>query len=121
MIRPQPPSVAAMAAAARRHQGTAGSAESCPPNGYCLVNAAKRPRATKLGAGQRPLGQRVTSMMQKTSAPSAAGAGEGQDQAVAVDGEVYWRYCWMWVVRRPARPWRSIEYCQARNSSTVSV
>src|SRR5436305_14828217 len=27
----------------------------------------------------------------------------------------------MRVVRRPARPWRSIEYCQARNSSTVSV
>ena len=31
------------------------------------------------------------------------------------------RYCWMRVVRSPARPWRSIEYCQARNSSTVSV
>jgi hypothetical protein len=34
---------------------------------------------------------------------------------------VYCRYCWIRVVRRPARPWRSIEYCQARNSSTVSV
>ena len=33
----------------------------------------------------------------------------------------YCRYCWMRVVRRPASPWRSIEYCQARNSSTVSV
>jgi hypothetical protein len=33
----------------------------------------------------------------------------------------YWRYCWIRVVRSPARPWRSIEYCQARNSSTVSV
>ena len=33
----------------------------------------------------------------------------------------YWRYCWIRVVRRPARPWRSIEYCHARNSSTVSV
>ena len=31
------------------------------------------------------------------------------------------RYCWMRVVRSPARPWRSIEYCQERNSSTVSV
>src|SRR5215467_11405001 len=35
--------------------------------------------------------------------------------------EVYCRYCWMRVVRKPARPWRSIEYCQARNSSTVRV
>src|SRR5271163_3927298 len=33
----------------------------------------------------------------------------------------YWRYCWMRVVRSPARPCWSIEYCQARNSSTVSV
>ena len=31
------------------------------------------------------------------------------------------RYCWMRVVRRPARPCWSIEYCQERNSSTVSV
>ena len=33
----------------------------------------------------------------------------------------YCRYCWMRVVRRPARPCWSIEYCQERNSSTVSV
>ena len=33
----------------------------------------------------------------------------------------YWRYCWMRVVRRPARPCWSMEYCQDRNSSTVSV
>ena len=33
----------------------------------------------------------------------------------------YCRYCWIRVVRRPARPCRSIEYCQARNSSTVRV
>jgi len=33
----------------------------------------------------------------------------------------YWRYCWMRVVRRPARPCFSIERCQPRYSSTVSV
>src|SRR5262245_13028857 len=33
----------------------------------------------------------------------------------------YWRYCWMRVVRNPARPCWSIEACQERNSSTVSV
>jgi len=33
----------------------------------------------------------------------------------------YWRYCWMRVVRRPARPNWSIDICQLRNSSTVSV
>ena len=33
----------------------------------------------------------------------------------------YWRYCWMRVVRRPARPCWSIEYCHDKNSSTVSV
>ena len=32
-----------------------------------------------------------------------------------------WRYCWMRVVRRPARPCWSIETCQDRNSSTVRV
>jgi len=37
---------------------------------------------------------------------------QGRDQA---------RYCWMRVVRKPASPWRSMEYCQDRNSSTVSV
>jgi hypothetical protein len=31
------------------------------------------------------------------------------------------RYRCVRVLRSPARPWRSIEYCQARNSSTVSV
>jgi hypothetical protein len=35
-------------------------------------------------------------------------------------GRAHWRYCWMRVVRKPAKPWRSIEYCQARNSSTES-
>jgi hypothetical protein len=30
-------------------------------------------------------------------------------------------YFWMWVTRSPARPWRSIEYSQARSSSTVSA
>ena len=33
----------------------------------------------------------------------------------------YCRYCWMRVVRRPARPCWSMEYCQDRNSSTVRV
>jgi len=33
----------------------------------------------------------------------------------------YCRYCWMRVVRRPARPNWSIDICQLRNSSTVSV
>src|ERR1700746_1450703 len=33
----------------------------------------------------------------------------------------YCRYCWMRVVRRPARPCWSMEYCQERNSSTVNV
>ena len=31
------------------------------------------------------------------------------------------RYCWVQVERRPARPCWSIECCQERNSSTVSV
>jgi hypothetical protein len=31
------------------------------------------------------------------------------------------RYCWVRVERRPARPCSSIECCQERNSSTVSV
>src|SRR5215471_8424480 len=33
----------------------------------------------------------------------------------------YCRYCWMRVVRNPARPCWSMEYCQDRNSSTVRV
>ena len=33
----------------------------------------------------------------------------------------YCRYCWMRVVRSPARPNWSMETCQLRNSSTVSV
>ena len=33
----------------------------------------------------------------------------------------YSRYCWMRVVRSPASPCWSMEYCQDRNSSTVSV
>jgi paraquat-inducible protein A len=32
-----------------------------------------------------------------------------------------WRYCWMRVVRRPARPYSSIDACQERNSSVVSL
>src|SRR4029078_9314697 len=35
--------------------------------------------------------------------------------------EVYARYCWMRVVRRPARPCWSIEYCHDRNSWTVRL
>ena len=34
---------------------------------------------------------------------------------------LYCRYCWMRVVRRPGRPNWSIDTCQLRNSSTVSV
>lgn len=30
-------------------------------------------------------------------------------------------YCWTRVARRPASPWRSMERCQLKNSSTVSV
>jgi hypothetical protein len=34
---------------------------------------------------------------------------------------IYWRYCWMRVVRRPAKPCWSMDSCQLRNSSVVSV
>src|SRR5271156_867810 len=59
MIRPQPPSVAVKAAAARRHQDTTGSSESCRANGYHPVNAAKLcgatyRRAPAQGVWQRP-------------------------------------------------------------------
>ena len=37
------------------------------------------------------------------------------------NGKLPGRYCWMRVVRSPAKLWRSIEYCQERNSSTVSM
>jgi hypothetical protein len=30
-------------------------------------------------------------------------------------------YCWIRVVRRPARPYSSIDACQDKNSSTVSL
>src|SRR5262249_52502751 len=49
-----------------------------------------------------------------------AGAGAGVGESLGVAGR-YCRYCWMRVVRRPARPWRAIEYCQATKSSTVRV
>src|ERR1700756_3740524 len=42
-------------------------------------------------------------------------------EAALVRERPYWRYCWMRVVRNPARPCWSIEYCQDRNSSTVRV
>lgn len=32
-----------------------------------------------------------------------------------------WRYCWIRVVRNPASPYSSMEACQDRNSSTVSL
>src|SRR5262245_36540465 len=60
-------------------------------------------------------------------APTIAHIYEGRPQGAPYDEERrsglgdQARYCWMRVVRRPARPCRSIEYCQERNSSTVSV
>ena len=64
------------------------------------------------------------------AAPSTIAAGVLEAHRWSVDGRAderwtvagdYCRYCWMRVVRRPARPCWSIEYCQERNSSTVSV
>jgi len=54
---------------------------------------------------------------------SPAGEADAVITGCAKGGDlvIYWRYCWIRVVRSPARPCRSIEYCQARNSSTVSV
>src|ERR1700730_12058755 len=51
----------------------------------------------------------------KKSAGLAAGA------LISSMWNAYCRYCWMRVVRRPASPCWSIEYCHDRNSSTVSV
>jgi hypothetical protein len=51
----------------------------------------------------------------------AGGAIPAGSKLATVPGAPYCRYCWIRVVRKPARPWRSMEYCQARNSSTVSV
>jgi hypothetical protein len=39
---------------------------------------------------------------------------------LAVEGR-RWRYCWIRVVRRPARPYRSSEHCQASISSAESA
>ena len=56
--------------------------------------------------------------------PLREGGGLSEEQIYEiVDGllKTYCRYCWMRVVRRPARPCWSMEYCQDRNSSTVRV
>src|SRR5688572_5817703 len=52
----------------------------------------------------------------ETTTPASGPALRLRDETVR-----YWRYCWMRVVRSPARPCCSIEYCHDRNSSTVSV
>jgi hypothetical protein len=82
----------------------------CRVHGFHLVNAALTDRFFD----ERSI-TRVGEMVMKRSAGESAGAAKSNN------AEFYWRYCWMRVVRSPASPWRSIEYCQAKNSSTVSV
>src|SRR5215831_13928702 len=83
---------------ARRHRHRTGERDALCPAGDLLV---AKPGAEPSVLGRQPMKPR-----------------RGSRQRLWSD---YCRYCWMRVVRSPARPCWSIEYCQERNSSTVSV
>ena len=67
--------------------------------------------------GFRLVNRRSVNGVRKNKTPAIA-AGVCRNRSTKAR---YCRYCWMRVVRSPARPCRSIEYCQDRNSSTVRV
>src|SRR5262249_35867039 len=103
---------------ARRHRHRARERDGLCPAGDLLV---AEPAAEFGVVGRQPM---------RGAAPSTIAAGVLGTYRWSVDDRAderwtaawdYCRYCWMRVVRRPARPCWSMEYCQERNSSTVSV